>query len=36
MNPFAAAIFVNAFLLFLLQPMFAKMALPHLGGSAAV
>jgi hypothetical protein len=35
-NPFAAAIFVNAFLLFLLQPMFAKMALPHLGGSAAV
>ena len=36
MHPFAAAIFVNAFLLFLLQPMFAKMALPHLGGSAAV
>jgi hypothetical protein len=36
MNPFAAAILVNAFLLFLLQPMFAKMALPHLGGSAAV
>ena len=36
MNPFAAAIFVNAFLLFLLQPMFAKMALPHLGGSASV
>jgi len=33
---FAGAVFVNAFLLFLLQPMFGKMALPHLGGSAAV
>lgn len=33
---FAAAVFINAFLLFLLQPMFGKMALPHLGGSAAV
>lgn len=33
---FSASIFVNAFLLFLLQPMFGKMALPHLGGSAAV
>ena len=33
---FAACIFVNAFLLFLLQPMFGKMALPHLGGSSAV
>src|SRR5512142_2785034 len=35
-SAFAACVFVNAFLLFLLQPMFGKMALPHLGGSAAV
>ena len=33
---FAATVLVNAFLLFLLQPMFGKMALPHLGGSSAV
>jgi hypothetical protein len=33
---FVCAIFVNAFLLFLLQPMFGKMVLPHVGGSAAV
>ena len=33
---FAATIAINAFLLFLLEPMFAKMALPHFGGSAAV
>ncbi len=33
---FRAAIFLNAVLLFLVQPMFAKMALPLLGGSPAV
>jgi hypothetical protein len=33
---FRAAILLNAFLLFLVQPMFAKMALPLLGGSPAV
>ena len=29
---FAAAIFVSAFLLFSIQPMFTKMVLPQLGG----
>lgn len=33
---FAAAIFVSAFLLFSIQPMFTKMVLPQLGGSPAV
>ena len=33
---FTATIFVSAFLLFLVQPMFAKMMLPVLGGTAAV
>jgi hypothetical protein len=33
---FAATIFLNAALLFVLEPMFGKMALPLLGGSAAV
>ena len=33
---FAATIFLNAALLFALEPMFGKMALPHLGGSSAV
>jgi hypothetical protein len=33
---YAAAILVAAFLLFMLEPMFAKMALPFFGGSAAV
>jgi hypothetical protein len=33
---FAAAIFVNALLLFLIQPMFAKLLLPRFGGSPAV
>lgn len=33
---FVATIFLNAALLFALEPMFAKMALPHLGGSSAV
>jgi len=33
---FATAVFLNAALLFVLEPMFAKMALPLLGGSAAV
>jgi hypothetical protein len=33
---FASTIFVSAFLLFLVQPMFAKLALPRLGGSPAV
>ena len=33
---FAAAMFVNALLLFLVQPMFAKLLLPQLGGSPAV
>src|SRR5215210_357091 len=30
------AIFLNAFLIFLIQPIFAKMMLPFLGGSPAV
>src|SRR5215210_6550738 len=30
------AIFLNAFLIFLIQPIFAKMMLPSLGGSPAV
>ncbi len=33
---FASTIFISAFLLFLVQPMFAKLALPRLGGSPAV
>jgi SAM-dependent methyltransferase len=33
---FALTVFVSAFLLFLVQPMFARMALPLLGGSPAV
>lgn len=33
---FAATLFSSALLMFLVQPMFAKMALPRLGGSAAV
>lgn len=33
---FVASMFVSAFLLFLVQPMFAKMALPLLGGSSGV
>ncbi len=33
---FAAAMFVNALLLFLVQPMFAKLLLPQFGGSPAV
>ena len=33
---FAAALFVNALLLFLVQPMFAKLLLPRFGGSPAV
>ncbi len=33
---FAATLFTSAALLFLVEPMFAKMALPLLGGSAAV
>jgi hypothetical protein len=33
---FTLAIFVSAFLLFLIQPLFAKMILPVLGGSSAV
>ena len=33
---FSAALFVSAFLLFLVQPMFAKMVLPLLGGTPAV
>lgn len=33
---FSATIFLNAALLFALEPMFGKMALPHLGGSSAV
>lgn len=35
-DPFRVAIFLNALLLFLVQPMFAKMALPLLGGSPTV
>ncbi|MBV9046363.1 MAG: transporter, partial [Alphaproteobacteria bacterium] len=33
---FAAAIFVSAFLLFWVQPLFSKMVLPLLGGAPAV
>ncbi|WP_244635893.1 fused MFS/spermidine synthase [Chthonobacter albigriseus] len=33
---FSATIFLSAFLLFSIQPMFAKLVLPKLGGSAAV
>ena len=33
---FAATVFVSAFLLFSVQPMFAKMLLPRLGGAPAV
>ncbi len=33
---FAAAIFVSAALLFVVQPMFTKMVLPRLGGAPAV
>jgi len=33
---FGAAIFLSAFLLFAVQPMFAKMVLPQLGGAPAV
>lgn len=33
---FTAAIFVSAFLLFMVQPMFARMALPYLGGAPSV
>ncbi len=33
---YTLAIFVSAFLLFLVQPMFARMVLPQLGGSPAV
>ena len=33
---FAATLFSSALLMFLIQPMFAKMALPRLGGTAAV
>ena len=33
---FGVTLFTSAFLMFLIQPMFAKMALPRLGGSSAV
>jgi hypothetical protein len=36
LGSFTAAIFVSAALLFLVQPMFAKMVLPRLGGAPAV
>ncbi len=36
MFPYTAAIFVSAFLLFLIQPILAKELLPHLGGTPAV
>jgi hypothetical protein len=36
LGTFTAAIFLSAFLLFAVQPMFAKMILPRLGGSPAV
>ena len=36
LSTFTAAIFLSAFLLFAVQPMFAKMILPRLGGSPAV
>src|SRR5438552_1788939 len=34
--PFVTTIFVGSFLLFLVQPMVARMALPRLGGAPAV
>lgn len=34
--PFTLAIFLSALLLFLLEPLFGKMALSHLGGTSAV
>src|SRR5215208_4486942 len=34
--PFIATIFVGSFLLFLVQPMIARMALPRLGGAPSV
>jgi hypothetical protein len=33
---FATTIFIGAFLLFLIEPLFAKLILPWFGGSAAV
>lgn len=33
---FTAALFMSALLLFSVQPMFARMILPHLGGSPSV
>lgn len=36
MSAFVLAIFISAFLLFAIQPMFAKMILPQLGGSSGV
>ena len=33
---YSATLFLSATLLFLIEPMFAKLALPALGGSAAV
>ena len=36
LNTYRLAIFLGALLLFLIQPMFAKMALPLLGGTPAV
>src|SRR3954464_16062597 len=36
LTTFIAAIFVNAALLFAVQPMFTKMVLPQLGGAASV
>lgn len=36
MPAFAATLFLSAFLLFSVQPMFTKMVLPRLGGSASV
>src|ERR671937_838378 len=33
---FTAAVFVSALLLFAVQPMFARMVLPYLGGSPSV
>jgi len=36
MIPYAGAIFLGAFLLFLVQPIIAKQILPWFGGSAAV
>ena len=36
LGTFTAAMFLSAFLLFAVEPMFAKMVLPRLGGSSAV